>query len=450
MSSDRDTTRIVQSWLEEGVNVLPDRVLDGVLGRLPATPQRRRWWQAWRNPLMSRSLTTALASAAVVAVLVVGIGLYLNQRNAITPGGSPSPGHTSTPVAVAPTSAPSSGAQEAPATPVATAEGHGDAPFVVFIRMLEGEGLPEGHLWAMRADGTDARAIWPDSGSTINVAWSDDGSQLLAVLGYQIYLAEVSDDGIGPFIDTGFDTGGEDACDEKSAGTAHHPCQDWDVTFAPDGERIAVVQTCTYIIPGCGFITTIDLRTGERKELSATLDDAAHPGADSSPAWSPDGSEIAYTRETDWRGLGEGETAESNLYVTDASGQNERKIDVPGVRVQDPSWSADGATIAFHSDNWVTDSDVDRNIYTIRTDGSDLRQLTTDGNSAYPEWTPSNQIRFTRGETYPDLGTFYVMDADDGKAVLLADLRDELAAIEPPGTVTNVWPQAAFGFQLDR
>jgi hypothetical protein len=34
---DRDTTRIVRSWLEVGATSLPDRVLDGVLDQLPAT-----------------------------------------------------------------------------------------------------------------------------------------------------------------------------------------------------------------------------------------------------------------------------------------------------------------------------------------------------------------------------------------------------------------------------
>ena len=38
MSTDRDVTRIVRSWLEEGVTALPDRVLDAVLDQLPATP----------------------------------------------------------------------------------------------------------------------------------------------------------------------------------------------------------------------------------------------------------------------------------------------------------------------------------------------------------------------------------------------------------------------------
>ena len=35
-----DATRIVRSWLDEGVTQLPDRVLDAVLDEVPATPQR--------------------------------------------------------------------------------------------------------------------------------------------------------------------------------------------------------------------------------------------------------------------------------------------------------------------------------------------------------------------------------------------------------------------------
>ena len=43
MSTDRDVTRIVRSWLDDGATRLPDRVLDQVLDALPATPQRRAW-----------------------------------------------------------------------------------------------------------------------------------------------------------------------------------------------------------------------------------------------------------------------------------------------------------------------------------------------------------------------------------------------------------------------
>ena len=76
MSSDRDTTRAVRSWLEEGVIVLPDRVLDAVLDQLPATRQRRPAW--WRLRGLSRTHKAVALSGAAVALLLVatqGIGL---------------------------------------------------------------------------------------------------------------------------------------------------------------------------------------------------------------------------------------------------------------------------------------------------------------------------------------------------------------------------------------
>ena len=41
MSTDRDVTQSVRSWLEDGVTRLPDNILDAVLDELPTTPQRR-------------------------------------------------------------------------------------------------------------------------------------------------------------------------------------------------------------------------------------------------------------------------------------------------------------------------------------------------------------------------------------------------------------------------
>jgi hypothetical protein len=49
MNADHETTRVVRSWLDEGVTRLPDRVLDAVLDQVPATPPRRPGWSAWRS-----------------------------------------------------------------------------------------------------------------------------------------------------------------------------------------------------------------------------------------------------------------------------------------------------------------------------------------------------------------------------------------------------------------
>jgi hypothetical protein len=87
MHTDRETTRIVQSWLDEGVTALPDRVLDAVLDQVPATRQRRSWWPAWRFEDMNSIAKFAIAAAAVVVVAVVGVNLL--PRSGGDLGGAP-------------------------------------------------------------------------------------------------------------------------------------------------------------------------------------------------------------------------------------------------------------------------------------------------------------------------------------------------------------------------
>ncbi|OGO57890.1 MAG: hypothetical protein A2Z32_07345 [Chloroflexi bacterium RBG_16_69_14] len=116
MSTDRDVTRIVRSWLEEGATALPDRVLDQVLDQLPATRQRRPWWPARRIADMNNVAKLAIAAAAVVVVAVVGINLLPasggagdggpavspSPSPALSPSPSPRPSPSPTPAAVFP------------------------------------------------------------------------------------------------------------------------------------------------------------------------------------------------------------------------------------------------------------------------------------------------------------------------------------------------------------
>ena len=98
MSTDRDTTRVVRSWLDEGITKLPDRVLDAVLDQVPTTPQRRSGWSAWRSYRMN---TYAKLAVAVAAVLVVAVaGYQLLPRSGIGgPGPTIAPSPTPAPLA---------------------------------------------------------------------------------------------------------------------------------------------------------------------------------------------------------------------------------------------------------------------------------------------------------------------------------------------------------------
>jgi hypothetical protein len=93
VSTDRDVTRIVRSWMDEGVTQLPDRVLDLVLDQLPATPQRRASWLA-RRPTMNNYARLGLVAAAVLAVVIVGIGLFGRSLD-VGPSTSPTPSPSS-------------------------------------------------------------------------------------------------------------------------------------------------------------------------------------------------------------------------------------------------------------------------------------------------------------------------------------------------------------------
>jgi hypothetical protein len=75
MSTDRDVTRTVRSWLEEGATSLPDRVLDEVLDQLPATRQRRAWWPAWRIQQMNTPFKVVITTVAIAMLAVVGLDL---------------------------------------------------------------------------------------------------------------------------------------------------------------------------------------------------------------------------------------------------------------------------------------------------------------------------------------------------------------------------------------
>ena len=101
MSTERETTRIVRSWLEtDGRTTLPDWVRNDVLDRLPSTPQRRSSRSARRFTDMNGYAKLLVAAAAVIAVTFVGINLLPGHTGPAAPP-SPTPSLTPAPTATA-------------------------------------------------------------------------------------------------------------------------------------------------------------------------------------------------------------------------------------------------------------------------------------------------------------------------------------------------------------
>lgn len=122
-----------------------------------------------------------------------------------------------------------------------------------------------------------------------------------------------------------------------------------------------------------------------------------HPGFDGDPAWSPDGSKIAFTSNRD---------GNTEIYVMNADGSNQVRLTSHGASDYQPTWSPDGTKIAFSSDrNGNTD------VYVMNANGSNQVRLTVsaapDGD---PYWSSTNLIAFWSDRS--GAAEIWVMDAD--------------------------------------
>jgi len=150
-----------------------------------------------------------------------------------------------------------------------------------------------------------------------------------------------------------------------------------DYAFSPDGSQVA-------------FSAGAGSRHAELFVMNADgsgLRQLTHDGGySSSPAWSPDGSMIAYARSSALFNP-------SDLFVIGAGGgASTPMVAETGVSEQDPSWSPDGTRIAFT----VVDIRGLDSIVSMRQDGADRMELAR-GRVSSPAWSPDGtSIAFFR------------------------------------------------------
>jgi len=157
--------------------------------------------------------------------------------------------------------------------------------------------------------------------------------------------------------------------------------------FSADGTRIAFSEPPTLTSnTAVGGGISIMGRTGDDVRRLTT--------AGYNPAWSPDGREIVYADEfVNWRPYSRFD--DSLLHVVDVASGTVRTFEDMRDGVQ-PAWSPHGARIAY----WAI-VNGQRDIFTIRPDGSDEQQVTDDIFVDYsPVWSPDGAYLYfasTRG-----------------------------------------------------
>jgi Tol biopolymer transport system component len=238
-------------------------------------------------------------------------------------------------------------------------------------------GIQNFDIYSMNPDTTGLSRLTDDPGLEASPAWSPDGTKLA--------FSRSLPDGHSTTIVMNADGSGQ--TDVGSGFIASGG-----PTWSPDGSRLAVLGVRTGDTRSRIYVMNAD-GTGITPVTPATA-----PGnyPDTSAAWSPDGTKIAFDR------------AALDIFVVNADGTGLRRLTNNGVMANfatfKPDWSPDGTKIAFVFGYLLGDLEI----YVMNADGSDVTRLTHDPiTDLDPVWSPDGtKILFDQ------LYDLWIMNAD--------------------------------------
>ena len=266
-------------------------------------------------------------------------------------------------------------------------------------------------IYVMNADGSGQTNLTNNAADDRDPAWSPDGSRIAFTSdrdgNSEIYVMNADGTDQTPLTD--------------------HPDSDVGPAWSPDGTEIAFTS---FRDPDSGDIYIMNADGSSQTRLTN------HFGFAGDAAWSPDGTRIAFTGKNTPRNAG--------IFVVDVDGSNVAPLALPPPSIPSapsqsmlqPAWSPDGTRIAYFFGG----------IYVMNADGSGQTPLTDILTSDQePAWSPdSNRIAFSSDRDEPNLSTcspscnreIYIMNADgSGQTNLTNDpaFYDQPAWSSAPG-----------------
>jgi Tol biopolymer transport system component len=230
-------------------------------------------------------------------------------------------------------------------------------------------------IYTSAPDGTDIRQVTTGPRSADHPSWSPDGARI-------VFDRAVSDTASGIFV---VNADGSNAVEIAASGNSP--------TWLPDG-RIAFM---------CSAGVCVTDANGANARTLIPRADAAD-AFDYDFTWSPDGSMVAFTHESDITG-----DPWNQVYVMNADGSGVRRLTAtPGPQFQEssPRWSPDGKRIVLWNGGY--------GVSVIDANGSNFHFISSyRGLTARPAWSPDG--------THIVLGTeldhFFVANADGVGAI---------------------------------
>jgi Tol biopolymer transport system component len=284
-------------------------------------------------------------------------------------------------------------------------------------------------IFVMNADGSGRRQITTSATVKSQPTWSPDGSRIAYVSNSfdvdgqtDLEIWAINADGTG-----------------RTQLTKNTPFADTQPAWSPLGDKIAFVSARTGETDRNVYVMDAD----GSNQVSVTPNSPpgcspnCYQGHDDNPSWSPDGSKIAYVH-----GYGPPENpfaagGPPNIWVMDSDpatndwtnlSSNDSRTDI------EPAWSPDGSKIAY-----VGVSDSNRNIYVMNSNGSGQTSVDTDlADDRNPDWQPGSPAcdiagdannntltGTTADETLCGLGGNDVINGGGGNDILMGGLGND-------------------------
>jgi imidazolonepropionase-like amidohydrolase/Tol biopolymer transport system component len=256
----------------------------------------------------------------------------------------------------------------------------------------------------------DVQETWAVTGVYPNIDWLPDSSGIVFWAGGK--LNRVNRDGSGhaviPFT----------ISDTRGIADAPHPVID----VSPDSFTTAMPRFATLSPDGARVVFEslgrLHSKSARGKDAPAPLTGDSADAVEAFPAFSRDGSRLAYVRWNDAT-LGE-------IVIADATGQNRRVATGPG-HFGNLAFSPDGSMIAFEkrSGGYLTAPEFSENpgVYVVPLSGGEPRLVSRDGGN--PQWGDASDRLF-------------MLAGEGGKLALIStDLNGEARRVHAKGELAN-------------
>lgn len=202
------------------------------------------------------------------------------------------------------------------------------------------------------------------------------------------------------------------------------------------GEEVSndSIGTIAFTVSRSGFGEIWLMGSDGRNRVRLT--DPGSPEVDASgstsPAWSPDGRQIAFASSGEAAVEDQGDI---EIYVMSADGANRRRLTHDHIHDATPTWSPDGQRIAFAHTPGVGTESADGVIVVMNADGTGRVEITRHPDSrdvifdSHPTWSPDGtRIAFTRAtftsSVQPHVAIYMIDPNSGGERLLIEDATE--------------------------